>query len=134
MQRGQGPGPCFGLSIPTQKVVIQVIFFPEDFKNIFLCIVVQLHYYVNLFPLQLVKVSGSRGALVGLQLEVVGDKEDGGGGDKRDNVRGEEAVVEQIFVVVVFLLLLLLVLLLLLQLFLLYLEEVVERGLDLAHR
>ena len=50
-----------------------------------------------LFPLQLVKVSGSRGALVGLELEVGGDKGDGGGGDKRDNVRGEEAV----FVVVV---------------------------------
>ena len=39
----------------------------------------QQDYFVNLFPLQLVKVSGSRGALVGLQLEVVGDKEDGGG-------------------------------------------------------
>ena len=57
----------------------------------------QLDYFVNLFPLQLVKVSGSRGALVGLELEVGGDKGDGGGGDKRDNVRGEEAV----FVVVV---------------------------------
>ena len=62
----------------------------------------QLDCFVNLFPLQLVKVSGSRGALVGLQLEVGGDEGDGGGGGKRDNdianVRGEEAV----FVVAVF--------------------------------
>ena len=58
----------------------------------------QLDYFVNIFPLQFVKVSGSRGALVGLQLEVVGDEGDGGGGGKRDNVRGEEAV----FVVAVF--------------------------------
>ena len=50
-----------------------------------------------LFPLQFVKVSGSRRALVGLELEVGGDEGDVGGGDKRDNVRGEEAV----FVVVV---------------------------------
>ena len=55
-----------------------------------------------LSPLQLVKVFGSRGALVGLELEVGGDEGDGGGGGKRDNVRGEEAVVDQIFVVVVF--------------------------------
>ena len=46
----------------------------------------QLDCFVNLFPLQLVKVSGSRGALVGLQLEVGGDEGDGGGGGKRDNV------------------------------------------------
>ena len=46
----------------------------------------QQDYFVNLFPLQLVKVSGSRGALVGLKLEVVGDEGDGEGGDKRDNV------------------------------------------------
>ena len=85
------------MSIPTQNVVIQVVFFSEAFKNSILCIVVQLDYFVNLVPLQLVKVSGSRGALVGLELEVGGDEGDVGGGDKRDNVRGEEAV----FVVVV---------------------------------
>ena len=62
----------------------------------------QQDYFVNPFPLQLVKVSGSRGALVGLQLEVGGDEGDGGGGGKRDNVRGEEAVVDQLFVVIVF--------------------------------
>ena len=53
----------------------------------------QQDYFVNLFPLQLDKVSGSRGALVGLKLEIGGDEGDGGGGDKRDNVRGVEAVV-----------------------------------------
>ena len=60
-----------------------------------------LDYFVNLFPLQLVKVSGSRGALGGLELEVGGDEGVGGGGDKRHNVRGEEAVFVVVFVVFV---------------------------------
>ena len=99
--KGTGTWTLFWIVYPNLKSCHSGRF-SEVFKNIILCIVVQLDYFVNLFPLQLVKVSGSRGALVGLELEVGGDEGDGGGGGKRDNVRGEEAVVDQIFVVVVF--------------------------------